>query len=143
MHKGSLGDRSVHTALAAASYYGHIDIVNLLLESDARIEEDALEAACEGGDLDIVRLLFERQPEHNIDLLHQALQAACDNGNTDITHFLLGKSAAIAGRIKREPASTMVDHYGPHPVKATLTWFTSYSKRMLMSTIAIQIVAAH
>ncbi|KAJ7830975.1 ankyrin repeat-containing domain protein [Mycena leptocephala] len=87
------------TALSAASYHGHIGIVRLLLERGAR-DKQALEAACTRGNLDIARLVFEHQAEHNIDSLHDALQAACDNGHMDIMHFLLGKSAVIAGGIE-------------------------------------------
>lgn len=91
-------------ALLIASYYGHTDIVKLLLEREADVNVkntdgvSALRMASQEGHTDIVKLLLERGADVNIKSTNgvTALMKASQNGHTDIVKLLLERGADVA-----------------------------------------------
>jgi ankyrin repeat protein len=95
-------DEDGRTALMEASFYGHAEIVKMLLEKQNidinQIDEDgktALMWASEGGHKEIVKMLLEKE---NIDINQTdedgmtALIWASDKGNVEILEMLLEKT---------------------------------------------------
>ena len=85
-----------YTALAAAVFKGHIDVVKALLVHGARPDESrVLLDATFSGFLEIVKLLLAHQADPNtVDLYGiTALHCAAQFGFLDITHVLLDKGA--------------------------------------------------
>ncbi|KAJ7235793.1 ankyrin repeat-containing domain protein [Mycena rebaudengoi] len=87
--------------IIAASYYGHMTIVCILLEKGANINAaggfhgSSLQAAASGGHTEIVRILLEKGADDNAagGLYWSSLQVATDGGHTEIVRILLEKRA--------------------------------------------------
>ncbi|KAL5610522.1 hypothetical protein FOBRF1_006639 [Fusarium oxysporum] len=84
-------------ALQAASYRGHLQIVQMLLDRGADVNAqggkygDALQAASYGGHLQIVQTLLDRGADVNV----QTLQAASRGGNLEVIQLLLDNGADV------------------------------------------------
>ncbi len=88
--EGEIIDFNCGIPLSSACYYGHYDIVKLLLEKGATININSgepLSNACRGEYYDIVKLLLEKGAIINSD--RQPLQFACRNGQYEIVNLLL------------------------------------------------------
>lgn len=80
--------------LNSASVCGHIDVVKLLLQKVAPIDDRALQAACAGGHSEVVKLLLESSLV-KVDHQDDALMSASKEGNLDVVKLLLDKGAQI------------------------------------------------
>jgi len=101
MRRGNYNEYT--TPLIVASTYGHKDIVKILLDSGANIEDSdehrhtALFLACQHGYFDIIKILLNRganvnsYEEHGVSCL---AMASC-KGNNDIVKMLLDHGADI------------------------------------------------
>ncbi|KAF7343797.1 NACHT and ankyrin domain protein [Mycena sanguinolenta] len=94
-----------NTELVVASYYGHTEIVCILLENGADVNAEggkyhrtALQAAAGEGHTGIVCMLLKKGADINAEGREShvtALQAAAARGHTEIVHMLLEKGADI------------------------------------------------
>eukprot|EP00268_Persea_americana_P064723 TRINITY_DN8546_c0_g2_i1.p1 TRINITY_DN8546_c0_g2~~TRINITY_DN8546_c0_g2_i1.p1 ORF type:complete len:414 (+),score=70.39 TRINITY_DN8546_c0_g2_i1:487-1728(+) len=100
-------DSSNSTALHTAATQGHIDVVNLLLETDtslAKIAKNngktALHSAARMGHLEVVKSLLCKEPSFNFrtDKKGQtALHMAVKGQNAEIVHELLKPNSSVIG----------------------------------------------
>jgi ankyrin repeat protein len=87
--------------LMEAARYGHVEVVDLLLDRGAKIEatddlnQTALMAAAEYGQSDVVRLLLDRGAEVNAGYRdgRTALSKASIEGHRELVAYLLGRGA--------------------------------------------------
>ncbi|KAF5510909.1 Ankyrin-3 [Colletotrichum siamense] len=92
--------------LQAASYHGHLDIVQLLLDNEADVNAqggkcgNALQAASLNGHLGIVELLLDKNAsmDSQSGTHGNALQAASCGGHLQIVQLLLENDADVAAR---------------------------------------------
>ncbi|EAX89007.1 ankyrin repeat protein, putative [Trichomonas vaginalis G3] len=92
------------TPLQSASFVGNLDVVKILVQRGAIINEyhnkftlTPLSRACFGGHLEIVKFLVENGAEVNqIKDNSTALVTACIHHNTDIALYLIEKGADVA-----------------------------------------------
>ena len=106
LEKGALVDipcnRSRISALMVASQNGHVEVVKLLLEKGAQIDDDGdrgrspLMLASQEGHNKVVKLLLEKGAQVNIyrDRV-SALMIASQNGHGETVKLLLEKGALI------------------------------------------------
>ncbi|CAC5397292.1 unnamed protein product [Mytilus coruscus] len=131
IHKGSdvhSRDTNGWTPLMAACEHGHINIVELLLNSEASLNrvlpekevdvnvsskngENPLILSCKYGKSDIVRLLLEKGADVNVFNMygHTPLKLSCENNNSDIVQLLIEKGADVN-------SVTVSDKYGQTPL---------------------------
>ncbi|KAJ7923155.1 ankyrin repeat-containing domain protein [Mycena leptocephala] len=89
--------------ISVASYYGHLQIVQLLVDHDANVNAlggrlgNALQAASDGGHINIVQLLIEHSADVNAQggEYGNALQAASSNGHINIVQLLIEHGADV------------------------------------------------
>ncbi|KAJ7024880.1 ankyrin repeat-containing domain protein [Mycena alexandri] len=94
---------SEHPEIIVASYYGHAEIVSLLLEKGADVNATGgvyggpLQAAAAGGHTEMVGILLEKGADINAagGRNGSPLQAAANRGHTEIVGILLEKGADI------------------------------------------------
>ena len=98
----NIKDQRGQTPLMAACFFGHKDVVKLLLDHSKRIElnsknkfgKTAFTLACKNGHKSVVKLLLDHT-ERNIDLNARcisgmtALMYACSHGHKDVVQLLL------------------------------------------------------
>ena len=88
-------------ALMFASFYGHIDIVELLISKEVEYQHyhyfNAFMLACHNGQLQIVELLLKKQIDPNLQEKNgfNAFMLACEKGHIHIVRLLLMKKVDI------------------------------------------------
>ncbi|KAJ7024967.1 ankyrin repeat-containing domain protein [Mycena alexandri] len=98
-----LPQHSMDPEIIVASYYGHKEIVRILLDKGADVNAargeygSALQAAATGGHTDVVRILLDNSANINAagGYNGSSLQAAAARGHTDIVCILLDKGADV------------------------------------------------
>ncbi|KAJ7287134.1 ankyrin repeat-containing domain protein [Mycena rebaudengoi] len=108
--------------LIAASYYGYMDIVHLLIEKGANVNAqggeygNALQAASSSGHESIVHLLIEKGENVNAQggSFGNALQAASSSGHESIVHLLIEKGANVNAQGGRFGNALQAASYGGH-----------------------------
>jgi ankyrin repeat protein len=77
------GGWSNKTPIYYACRNGHTDIVQILLDNNCDIHDDAINGACEGGYKDIVEILMK----HNVDINNVNIMFHQNLNNVFITSF--------------------------------------------------------
>ncbi|KAF8212905.1 ankyrin repeat-containing domain protein [Mycena galopus ATCC 62051] len=98
-----LPQHSANQAIIVASYYGHTDIVHILLDKGADANAaggeygSSLQAAAKGGHTAIVRILLDKGADINAaeGEYGSSLQASAQGGHTEIVGILLDRGADI------------------------------------------------
>jgi ankyrin repeat protein len=99
---------SPRTALNAAAYRGHLDVVNLLIEAGANVglkkigDGAPLIMAVRSGSVDVVKVLLSAQADPNVSSLGDgtALITACKSGNLEIVKLLVASGAQVNRHVK-------------------------------------------
>ncbi|KAJ7318054.1 ankyrin repeat-containing domain protein [Mycena albidolilacea] len=99
----SLPQHSANQAVIVASYYGHTEIVHILLDKGADVNGvrgrygSSLQAAAQGGHTEIVCILLDKGADVNAagGFYESSLQAAAQGGHTEIVRILLDKGADV------------------------------------------------
>ncbi|KAJ7441378.1 ankyrin repeat-containing domain protein, partial [Mycena galericulata] len=113
---------SENPEIIVASYYGHLQIVNLLIGKAADVNAtggyygSALQAAAANGQTEIVYILIEKGADINAvgGKYGSSLQAASYGGHTDIVHILIKKGADISAAGGKYGSSLQAAAYRGH-----------------------------
>ncbi len=111
--------------LALASYFGHEDIVDYLLNNGADVQQtaknaqriNALHAASANRNLDICRMLIERGIDANAKQEggFTPLQAAAQNGQLELVELLLGHGADASAKNDKGQTALDIARENKHP----------------------------
>lgn len=111
-----LGDSTCSTALHRASHHGHANVVSLLLQKGARVEQPdhhgrtALHFASLKGHLNVVKILLKCMSKEQIDIQDHggmtALHLATCGGHPEVVKELLENNASLEVTAKTEGATT-------------------------------------
>ncbi|KAF7343972.1 ANK-REP-REGION domain-containing protein [Mycena venus] len=112
----------VNPEIIVASYYGHTEIVQILLNKGANVNAagrkwgSSLQAAAYGGHTDIVQILLDKGADVNAAgvFYGSSLQAAAEGGHTDIVQILLDKGADVNAAGGRYGSSLQAAAEGGH-----------------------------
>ncbi|KAJ7019592.1 ankyrin repeat domain-containing protein [Mycena alexandri] len=122
LDQASLQLNSEHPEIVVASYYGHAEIVRILLEKGADVDAaggfygSSLQAAADRGHREIVGILLEKGANVYAagGRYGSSLQAAAAGGHTEIVCILLEKSANVDAAGGRYGSSLQAAAAGGH-----------------------------